>query len=102
VIFFLAILSGCLKEDLKQPYKGFEPVDINDGWILSNPSAESIDSLSLDQVYRYLYNNDDYWMTKSLLVFRNAKTGGGSYIKDDEDRTRIDAVWSCTKQVTTS
>jgi CubicO group peptidase (beta-lactamase class C family) len=99
VICFLALLTGCLKEDLKQHYKGFEPVDIDDGWSLSTPSAEQIDSLALDQVYRYLYENDDYWMTKSLLVFRNGKLVAESYLKDDEDRTRIDAVWSCTKQV---
>jgi CubicO group peptidase (beta-lactamase class C family) len=99
-IIILTLMTGCLKEDpMKQAFTGFDPVDIGDGWTLSTPSAEFIDSLALDRVYKDVYANDDYWMTKSLLVFRNGKLVAESYLKDDIDRTRIDAVWSCTKQV---
>jgi CubicO group peptidase (beta-lactamase class C family) len=100
LIFILFFLSGCLMEDdLKQPYKGFDPAGINDGWDLSTPSAEQIDSAELDKIYKVAYSDDELWMTKSLLVFRNGKLVAESYLKDDEDRTRIDAIWSCTKQV---
>lgn len=96
----LFITSSCLKEDeMKQPYKGFQPLDTGDGWQISTPSAENMDSLALDQVYQNVYKDDNTWMTKSLLVFRNGKLVAESYLKSDEDRTRIDAVWSCTKQV---
>ena len=96
----IALTTACLKEDpMKQPYTGFDPVDINDGWELSTPSGEHLDSIALDQIYKDLYANDDYWMTKSLLVFRNGKLVAEDYLKDDEDRTKIDAVWSCTKQI---
>jgi CubicO group peptidase (beta-lactamase class C family) len=99
-IFILVLMSGCLKEDeMKQPFTGFNPVDIGDGWTLSSPSAENIDSLALDKIYKDIYADDDFWMTKSLLVFRNGKLVTESYLKDDIDRTRIDAIWSCTKQV---
>lgn len=99
-VVLITLTTGCLKEDeMKQAFTGFDPVDIGDGWILSTPSAENIDSLALDKIYRDIYANDDYWMTKSLLVFRNGKLVAESYLKDDIDRTRIDAVWSCTKQV---
>jgi CubicO group peptidase (beta-lactamase class C family) len=100
VVLLLSFMTGCLKEDpMKQPFTGFDPVDIADGWVISTPSAEHIDSLALDQVYKEVYANDDLWMTKSLLVFRNGKLVTESYLKDDIDRTRIDAIWSCTKQV---
>jgi CubicO group peptidase (beta-lactamase class C family) len=99
-IYMIALITGCLKEDpMKKPYSGFDPVDIVDGWIISNPSAEQIDSLALDKIYKDVYADDNMWMTKSMLVFRNGKLVAESYLKDDIDRTRIDAIWSCTKQV---
>jgi CubicO group peptidase (beta-lactamase class C family) len=99
-IIILTLMTGCLKEDpMKQAFAGFDPLDIGDGWALSSPSAENIDSLALDKIYKDIYADDDYWMTKSLLVFRNGRLVAESYLKDDIDRTRIDAVWSCTKQV---
>jgi CubicO group peptidase (beta-lactamase class C family) len=99
-IIFLFLMTGCLKEDpMKQPYTGFTPLFTGDGWTISTPSAQNVDSVALDQVYRSIYADDDTWMTKSLLVFRNGKLIAESYLKDDEDRTKIDAVWSCTKQV---
>jgi CubicO group peptidase (beta-lactamase class C family) len=94
------LLNSCLKEDpLKKPYIGFTPVDISDGWIISSLASEKIDSVALDQVYRDIYADDDIWMMKSLLVFRNGKLVAENYLKDDADRTKIDAIWSCTKQV---
>lgn len=96
----LVIFAGCVKEDpLKKSYTGFNPVDIHDGWVLSGPSAEQMDSLALDKIYRDVYADDEMWMTKSMLVFRNGRLVAESYLKDDNDRTRIDAIWSCTKQV---
>ncbi len=62
-------------------------MDIGDGWVLSNPSAENIDSLALDKIYKDIYADDDIWMTKSMLVFRNGKLVAESYLKDDIDRT---------------
>ena len=100
IIFVISLMTGCLLEDpMKQPYTGFDPADIGDGWVISTPSAEQIDSLALDRIYKDVYADDDTWMTKSLLVFRHRKLIAESYLKTDEDRTRIDAIWSCTKQV---
>jgi CubicO group peptidase (beta-lactamase class C family) len=99
-VIILLLVNGCLKEDpLKKPYTGFVPVDIEDGWTISSLAAENIDSLALDQIYRDIYADDDIWMMKSLLVFRNGKLVAENYLKDDADRTNIDAIWSCTKQV---
>src|SRR5215467_4623298 len=93
------LFGSCLKEDaLKKPYTGFSPLDIGDGWVISTPSAEEIDSAALDQAYRDLYNDDATWMVKSFSVFRNGKLVAESYLKDEADRTHPDAIWSCTKQ----
>lgn len=100
-VFVLSFMTGCLKEDdMKKPFTGFDPGDIGDGWIISTPSGEKIDSVALDKVYKDVYADDKLWMTKCLLVFRNNKLVAESYLKNDIDRTRTDAIWSCTKQVT--
>ena len=99
-IILLLLTISCLKEgELKQPYKGYQPADISDGWVLSDPQSENIDPIALDQIYKDVYADDEMWMTKSLLVFRNGKLVAESYLKTDEDRTRRDAIWSCTKQI---
>jgi CubicO group peptidase (beta-lactamase class C family) len=100
IIILAFIITSCLKEEaMKKPYTGFNPVDISDGWGISTPSSEQIDSLALDKIYKEVYADDNMWMTKSMLVFRNGKLVAESYLKDDDDRTRTDAIWSCTKQV---
>lgn len=100
MVMLLAGLAGCLKEDpMKQAYKGFAPADIGDGWTITVPSKVGIDSVALDNIYKDIYADDEMWMTKSLLVFREGYLIGESYMKSDEDRTKADAIWSCTKQV---
>jgi CubicO group peptidase (beta-lactamase class C family) len=100
MILLISISTGCLKEDeMKMAYKGFEPLNIDDGWTISTPLAENIDSLALDQVYRDVYADDATWMMKSLLVFRHGNFVAESYLKNEDDRTTADAIWSCTKQV---
>ena len=101
-ILLTALLwSACLKEGVfKKPYVGFAPIPLGDGWTISTPKAEQLDSLALDQVFRDVYADDATWMMKSLLVFRNGKLVAESYLKDEADRTTRAAVWSCTKQVT--
>ncbi len=98
--FFLLLLAGCLKEDpLKKPYKGYAPENIGDGWALSDPASEGLDAAALDELYRDIYADDDLWMMKSLLVFRNGNLVAESYLKTEDDRTKRAAIWSCTKQV---
>lgn len=96
---FILLLSSCLKEDINQPYKGNVPVNIGDSWLLSDPSSERMNADELDAVYRSVFEDKNAWMMKSMLVFRNGKLVAESYMKDDGDRTRRDAIWSCTKQI---
>jgi CubicO group peptidase (beta-lactamase class C family) len=99
-ILFCLMLSSCLKEDdMKAPFKGFVPADISDGWIISSPSAENMDSAGLDNIFRDIYTEERNWMMKSLLVFRNGKLLAEYYPRDEADRTETDAIWSCTKQI---
>ncbi|MEQ8323981.1 MAG: serine hydrolase [Vicingaceae bacterium] len=94
------MLMGCLKEEpLKKEYTSFQPPDIGDGWQVGSCKNNLVDSVALDNIYQLLYQDDDQWTVKSMLVFRNGELLAESYLKDEIDRTRPQAVWSCTKQV---
>ncbi len=95
----LSFLDGCLQPDpLNQPYSTFQPVDIEDGLILSDPVTENVDTDALAGVFVDMHDENLFWQFRSLLVFRNGKLIAESYMKDDADRTRRHLIWSCTKQ----
>jgi len=101
ILGMMIILASCLQEEpMKRPFTSSAPKEIGDGWALSTPETEGMDATGLEEIYRTVYENDDTWMMKSLLVFRNGKLVAESYLKDEADRIRPDAIWSCTKQVT--
>ena len=99
-VILLLSCASCLKEEpMKKTYRNFIPVDISDGWTISDPETEHMDAGELDKIYREVYADDRTWMMKSLLVFRNGELIAESYLKDEADRTAMDAIWSCTKQI---
>ncbi len=73
--FFLLIISAqtsCMLSD--NPFNAFdtlEPVNINDGSIISTPIVENINSIALEGIFADLHNNQELWQMRSLLVFRN-------------------------------
>jgi len=99
-IFLLLLLGSCLREEAaKKPFRSFVPKDFQDGWEISTPANENIDSLSLARIYEDFHSRTDTWQARSLLVFRNGKLVAESYTKFDEDATKPRLVQSCTKQV---
>lgn len=94
------LISGCIKEDpLNQPYSSYKPQQINDGLIITDPEQESVDPVLLDAAYKEVYNREDLWPLRSMLVFRNGNLIAESYLKDANDLTNRQLIWSCTKQV---
>ena len=94
------MLSGCLREDpLNQPFTSITPIDIGDGHQLSTPAAEQVDANALAEVFSSLYHQENLWPLRSMLVFRNGKLIGETYLKDPYDITNRHLIWSCTKQV---
>lgn len=99
LIAILVLASACLKEDeLKMPFTGFEPIEINDGIIISDPENENVDRAQLTEIYKDIVADENLWTLKSMLVFRNGKLIAEDYFKDDNDITNRDLIWSCTKQ----
>lgn len=101
IILIACSLNSCIKDDrINLPFTGFSPLITDDGWKISSPSSEDIDSLKLVDIYKDLYNDENAWSLRSMLVFRNGKLVAESYLKDENDRYQRRAIWSCTKQVT--
>lgn len=100
ILLLLAISYGCLKDDpLNLPFKSFEPREIGDGHKLSDPAAENMDQDALMEIYRDVYEDENLWPLRSVLVFRNGKLVSEAYLKDENDITNRHLIWSCTKQV---
>ncbi len=102
---FILLISGlvisCLKdESYKLPYSGFRPADTGDGWIISYPEAEDMDSIKLDRAFRYIYREDEYYLVRSMIIIRNGKIVAEAYPHDPDDINQIQNIKSDTKSFT--
>jgi CubicO group peptidase (beta-lactamase class C family) len=102
---FILLISGlvisCLKdESYKLPYSGFRPADNGDGWIISSPEAENMDSIKLDRAFRYIYREDEYYLVRSMIIVRNGKIVAEAYPHDPDDISQIQNIKSDTKSFT--
>ena len=102
ILIFSFMLTTCLTENLKMPFKTYTPSNLGDGWVIGKPDDRDInmDRNELKKIYEYIHEDDNIWQIRSLLVFRNGKLIAESYMKDNGDRTNLRPIWSCTKQVT--
>ncbi len=100
-LFFCVTFMGCLQEgSLKRDFDGFTPTSLNDGWEVSSPAQEGLDSARLGTVYRLLYSEERFPMARSFLVVRHGKLIAEAYPRDAADRDRYDNIQSCTKTFT--
>lgn len=96
----LIFLSSCLKEeDLNRSFTGYQPKDIGDGWKKNSALHNNVDSNALENVFSDVYEDDDSWTLRSMVVFRNGEIIAESYFKDESDRTNRRAIWSCNVQI---
>ena len=100
IVFISALfLSSCLKEgELKNPFESFDPIEIEDGTIISTPSFEGVDSMDLVDIYKDIIEDENLWTLKSMLIYRNGNLIAEDYFKNDNDISERDLIWSCTKQ----
>ncbi|MCL2128991.1 MAG: beta-lactamase family protein [Treponema sp.] len=100
ILFFSFLSVTCLTDDpLKIPFQSYIPPNLGDGWEIATTKEAGIDSEALEDVYRYVHEDTNFWQIRSLLVFKNNKLVAESYMKDRDDRTNLHPIWSCTKQV---
>ncbi|RYY63078.1 MAG: class C beta-lactamase-related serine hydrolase [Chitinophagaceae bacterium] len=100
LIFALAGLASCIKqEDIKTPTEA-TPVSRNDGWQVSTPAAEGINQDKLKTAYALFNSQTEMPLANSLLVIRHGKLVAESYNGGADGIDRIENVQSCTKSIT--
>ena len=102
LLFLLPLFYwSCLQEaPFKLPYKGFEPIDNGDGWQLSTVEQENVNRTLLNQAFQLLYQDERFYMARSLLIFRNNKLVAEAYPHDLDDINTPYNIQSCTKSIT--
>jgi CubicO group peptidase (beta-lactamase class C family) len=100
-LLLVAVCTGCLVDpELKVPFAGSAPEELNDGWELSMPEAEGLNSAEIEEVYRRLFSEDLFPTVRSLLIVRHGKLVAEGYSRDLRDRHWFHNVQSVTKSVT--
>jgi CubicO group peptidase (beta-lactamase class C family) len=99
-VFVFTFISCMKDEPLKLPYSGFTPVELNDGWTISSPAKENMDSLMLDEAFRYFYKEDRFLLGRSMTIIRNGKIVAEAYSRDRNDIHQIQNIKSATKSFT--
>ena len=100
ITVFSFAFSACLKDDpIKIPFQTYTPIDMSDGWEIAKPDEVNINGKALEEVYKWLHEDKKIWQIKSLLVFKDNKLVAESYMRDQNDRTNLNNIWSNTKQV---
>jgi len=93
--------SSCLKdESLNLRFIDYMPVDLDDGWIISTPESEGMDSSILENLYHNSFQDKKYPTLKALLIVRNGKLVSEAYLKDPDDIYRLHNLMSATKSIT--
>lgn len=102
LIFLIAsLLSSCLKDEpIQVLFEDFSADSIGDGWMISDPGSENMDSLILNELFESILTEALYPNLKSVLVARNGKLVAEVYFKSPGDRNRIHAIMSVTKSIT--
>lgn len=100
LLCIMASWTSCLREKpVYEPYGGFEPVDLNDGWIISTPEAEDVDRETLSRAFEMIYREDDYPLATALLVARHNRLIGEAYPRGEDYIQRYHNIQSCTKSI---
>ena len=106
-MLYIAVITGsitfgsCLKEEpLNLKFTDYIPADLDDGWIVSTPGAEGMDSSIVENLYHTSFKDEIYPTLKALLIVRNGKLVSEAYIKDPDDIHRLHNLMSATKSIT--
>lgn len=92
---------GCMgDENVKLEYRGYAPLQVNDGWVISTPQNEKMEAALVEAAFRLVYDEERFVMSRSLLVSRNGKLVAEAYPHDEADKWQIQNIQSCTKSFT--
>jgi CubicO group peptidase (beta-lactamase class C family) len=95
-------LAGCIPEGrLKRSFE-MTPEARDDGWPIGTPADVGLDPSAVEAAYRRVFSENELPNIRSLLVARHGVLVAEAYIADRADITRVGALMSATKSVTST
>lgn len=76
------------------------PQEINDGWSVTAPQDQGINSGELEKVYQQIFSENKFLNTLGMIVIRNGSIVAEGYTRSKNDRDRLHHLQSVTKSVT--
>jgi CubicO group peptidase (beta-lactamase class C family) len=101
VLVFTSIVASACLPDAEYKHRGpTQPEELDDGWEISTPEAEGLDSDTLAEIHEQLLREDRNFGTLGMLVIKNGKLVWETYLRQQSDRDHIHHIQSVTKSVT--
>ena len=101
ITLLASVFFKCLTDpDIKLPFEGYTPEQLNDGWELSTPALEGFNSDEIRNVYQRFYSEELYPSIHSMLIIRNGKLLAEAYCRDKKERDQFHHIQSATKSIT--
>ncbi|HAS42718.1 MAG TPA: hypothetical protein DCS93_19715 [Microscillaceae bacterium] len=97
---FLGLLTACIQDEPIKIAPNTTPANLNDGWQISTPEAEQVNSLLLQKAIDYFFSEQYLVNSKGLLIAKNGKLILEAYNKETKDRDQLQNIKSVTKSVT--
>lgn len=92
------ILCACIAEEpLKLPNNGFVPDQLNDGWEISSPHEQGMNTEMLTQAFDKIYYPDAFLGARALIVIKNGKLVAEAYPANKNHRSELNNTQSITK-----
>jgi CubicO group peptidase (beta-lactamase class C family) len=100
ILLGLTTILTCIPDGKLKTNFDVTPVALSDGWQIATAEEAGLYSDTVMEAYRMLWNENDYYNAKSLLIIRHGKLVFENYCRDTSDRTLKAAIQSVTKSVT--
>jgi CubicO group peptidase (beta-lactamase class C family) len=95
-----ALALSCLPDGRLKTNFTVKPEQLTDGWQVATPAEAGLDSAKVMAAYRLLWDENQFYSAKSLLVIRHGKLVFENYCQEPTDRDSIAHVQSATKSLT--
>jgi CubicO group peptidase (beta-lactamase class C family) len=96
----LSLMLSCLPDSRFKTNFTVKPEQLDDGWQVTTPAEAGLDSAKVLEAYQMLWDENQYYNAKSLLVIRHSKLVFENYCRSASDRDSIAHIQSATKSLT--
>jgi CubicO group peptidase (beta-lactamase class C family) len=100
ILLGLTAILTCIPDGQLKTNFDVKPVALMDGWQIATPEEARLDSAKVMEAFQMIWDENEYYNAKSLIVVRFGKLVFENYCRDTADRTLKAHIQSVTKSVT--